>query len=389
MSAGLVFVLLSLPANRLHKTMKLINIYHKLRRKNPYRRKKLKELFKLVNDPLLSAAYFPESERKPKTVMWWDNLLWLTKFGEVNKYYYVYGLDRKQGSDSKDFISYINFYRKRDSRNLRPNKENYSYVCLLRDKFIFGQFMSSLGFSTPKNLALLDSDEVIWLSDMKSMPLNSLIENKQININGFCKRLTGILGEGAFPLKISGGKVYIKDEEITFNQLKETLNGKYLWQNLLTQHPLMSELHPPSVNTMRIVSFNNNGKVEIFSAALRIGTKGRSVDNGGAGGILVGIDLQTGKLKKEGFYKPGYGTKTEKHPDTGIIFENFQIPFFAESVDLVGKLHNYFYGIHSVGWDVAITLEGPMFIEGNDDWNIPFPTGTEKDFKSRFLKMYE
>lgn len=368
--------------------MKLINLYKRVLRKIPYRRDKMRQLFQLINNPLLSASYFPGTERKSKMGMWWDNFVWLSKFGEVNKYYYVYGLDSKSGSNPDDFISYINFYRKRDSRNLHPGKENYSYVCLLRDKFVFGQFMASLGFPTPKNIALLNEDEVTWLHDMKSAPLASLLEDQQININGFCKRLTGILGEGAFPLRISGGKLYINEKQISLDELKESLNGKYLLQNLVSQHPLMSELHPASVNTIRMVSFNNYGKVEIFSAALRIGTKGRNVDNGGAGGILVGIDLQTGRLQKEGFYKPGFGTRIEKHPDTGIILKDFQIPFFNQCVELVRKIHGYFYGVHSIGWDIAITSEGPIFIEGNDDWNIPFPTGTEKDFKSRFLKMY-
>lgn len=367
--------------------MVLINLYKRLRRKIPYRRKKIRELFKLVNDPLLSKTYFPESERKSKMTIWWDNFVWLTKFGEVNKYYYVYGLDRKT-SNAKEFLSYIDFYRKRDSTNLHPNKENYNYVSLLRDKFVFGQFVSSLGFPTPKNIALFNADEVTWLSDMRSMPLTSLVEDDQTNINGFCKKLTGIQGEGAFPLKINDGKLYVKEKEITIVQLKENLSGEYLLQERITQHLQMSALHPESVNTIRMITFNNHGKVEVFFAALRIGAKGNNVDNWAAGGILVGIDLQTGRLQKEGCFKPGYGLRTEKHPDTGITLKDFQIPFFNESVELARKLHTYLYGIHSIGWDIAITPHGPVFIEGNDDWDGVIPMTVEKNFKSRFLKMY-
>lgn len=28
-----------------------------------------------------------------------------------------------------------------------------------------------------------------------------------------------------------------------------------------------------------------------------------------------------------------------------------------------------FYGLHSVGWDVALTENGIMIIEGNDNWD--------------------
>ena len=28
------------------------------------------------------------------------------------------------------------------------------------------------------------------------------------------------------------------------------------------------------------------------------------------------------------------------------------------------------YRSHSIGWDIAITKDGPMFIEGNDRWEV-------------------
>ena len=368
--------------------MKLRNIYNKVVQKVPFTRKNIGGILKLVNDPKLSRSYYPEVSRKSKTSILLDNFRWLAKYGEVNKYYFVYGLDRKSGSDEGEILSYKDFKRIRNSKNLHPNDQNYSYVCILRDKFVFAQFLTSIGFPTPKNLALLSADEVTWLSDMKSIPLASLATDPQIKITGFAKKLTGILGEGAFPLKIDNGKLYIREQEVTAAQLKESLNGKYLLQDRIVQHPEMSRLHPHSVNTIRMITFNNNGKVEVFSAALRIGTKGRSVDNWASGGIVVGIDLETGMLQKEGIFKPGYGVRVEKHPETGILLENFQIPFFTESVTLTRDLHRYLYGIHSVGWDIAITENGPVFIEGNDDWEGGIPMSIEKNFKSRFLKMF-
>ena len=32
--------------------------------------------------------------------------------------------------------------------------------------------------------------------------------------------------------------------------------------------------------------------------------------------------------------------------------------------------HKHLYNIRSIGWDSAITPEGPVFIEGNDNWEI-------------------
>ena len=80
----------------------------------------------------------------------------------------------------------------------------------------------------------------------------------------------------------------------------------------------------------------------MFSAAFRIRDKGSSVDNWSAGGILVGIDLETRNLQKEGFFKPSFGGRVETHPDTNIIFSGFEIPFFKERVRLACNLHSYF-----------------------------------------------
>lgn len=352
-------------------------------------RHSFREISRLVNDPELSVSYFPESERKPKLSILMDHVLWLAKYGEVNHNYYVYGLDRKGDLDGTEVLPYKEFRRMRDSRNQHPNNEGYNYVCILRDKFIFSQFLKSLGFPAPTNLALFNRGQVTWLDTMKSEPMENLISNAQLNINGFCKKLGGILGEGAFPLSIRNGKLYVKDEEITLAELKAKANGQYLLQDWITQHPKVNELHPDSVNTIRLITFNNNGKVEVFCAALRIGTKGRSVDNWGAGGMVVGIDHETGKLKRTGWFKPGFGGRVDKHPDTGVVFEGFQLPYFKEGVRMVCELHGYLYGIHSVGWDIAITPNGPIFIEGNDDWGGGIPMSMEKNFRTRFLKMFE
>ena len=45
-------------------------------------------------------------------------------------------------------------------------------------------------------------------------------------------------------------------------------------------------------------------------------------------------------------------------------------------------------GIHSIGWDVAISPDGPIIIEGND-WEGRIPMVLEPDFRRRFLQMYD
>jgi len=72
-----------------------------------------------------------------------------------------------------------------------------------------------------------------------------------------------------------------------------------------------------------------------------------------------------------GAHKSGFGKRTDRHPDTGFVFKGALLPHFKELVKQACQLHQYFYGTHSVGWDVAITADGPTFLEGNNSWEIP------------------
>jgi hypothetical protein len=344
----------------------------------------LRDVWRLVADPKLSQTYFPESPRKGKPAILLDNLLWLIRNLEGNRYYFVYGLDRKGARPSR-FIPYRRFRQLRDRLNRHvAAASEFDYVCLLRDKFVFSQFVSSLAIPTPKNLAICNSISVTWLDTSQQSPFAQLLD-RGFEGDCFCKQVTGILGSGAFKLRLEAKRVFINDQQVTLEIVRQKLNGNYLIQEKLNQHPAMAELHPSSINTLRLVTARIDGEIKLLSAAQRIGANGKSVDNWAAGGIVVAVDRQEGTLGREGFFKPGYGGRVTRHPSTGVAFEGFQIPYFAQCLEIARQAHSQLYAIHSVGWDVAITAAGPVLIEGNDDWEGGIPMVLEEDFKPRFL----
>lgn len=337
----------------------------------------------------IGRSYYPEEPRKSRARILAELLWWGVRHREVNNYYFCCGLDRRSArlSDHLGYRSHFN--RLRDGRNQRRPGSRYNYVCLLRDKFVFAQLVSSLGIPTPRAVAILDRDSVTWLDrGPLNLPLESLTDERSRDLDGFCKPLDGIQGTGAFPLKIAGGRIQTRDRPITLQGLRERLGSRYLLQERIEQHPRMSALHPHSVNTVRLITFCSDGKATLFSAAQRIGSGGKSVDNWAAGGLIVSIDPLRGELRGEGFFKPGYGGRTAVHPDTGLRFAGFQVPHFHEAVQLVTRLHEYLREIHSIGWDVGISTSGPTIIEGNDDWEGGIPMVLEKDFKQRYLGMH-
>jgi hypothetical protein len=342
----------------------------------------------LIFDPKLSRSYWPEERCKSKPRIAAELLWWLVRHREINRYYYVCGLDRKSVARAAEILPYSDFRRIRNRENLRSRGSSWSYVCILRDKLLFARVAASLDIPTPRVLALIDPQSVTWLDRNERACLETLTQDPSLALTAFCKPLTGIQGDGAFRLRIDHGHLMSSGNEITLAELRRKLDGRYLLQERVEQHAALNALHAASLNTVRLVTFCRRGRATLFCAALRVGTHGKSVDNWAAGGLIVRIDPQRGELRGEGFFKPGYGGRVAAHPDSGVQFDGYPSPYFREAVELVARMHEELPGIHSIGWDVGISATGPVVIEGNDDWEGGIPMVLEPDFRRRFLQMY-
>ncbi|MCC5879146.1 MAG: hypothetical protein JJU03_04545 [Idiomarina sp.] len=55
---------------------------------------------------------------------------------------------------------------------------------------------------------------------------------------------------------------------------------------------------------------------------------------------------------------------------TGVIadLDKLCVPYWPELRDVVSRAHTEVTELHSVGWDLAITAQGPVLIEGNINW---------------------
>ncbi|MBR1834695.1 MAG: hypothetical protein IJ785_04225 [Bacteroidales bacterium] len=192
-------------------------------------------------------------------------------------------------------------------------------------------------------------------------------------MDAFAKPFGGQLGNGAFAIRVEDSQVFVNGKLIdqTGELLKTFTETNYIVQERVVQHSHMDRLCSTSLNTIRVQTIiTENEEIIAFRAGVRMGREGSNVDNWAKGGIFVGVDMNTGKLLKTGFIKPPFGTTVTRHPDNGLVFEGFQIPFFNEAVEMAKELHSKLYRIHSIGWDIAITPQGPMFIEGNSLWEI-------------------
>lgn len=142
-------------------------------------------------------------------------------------------------------------------------------------------------------------------------------------------------------------------------------------EEYIVQHPDMKALSPSAVNSVRIVTISSNtqtdalggGNIDIVYAAVKMGGVDSVVDNLASGGLIAAVDLKTGEIATDGVNETG--EVFHKHPATGKIIKGFKIPFFAEALELVADAYEKKRFEGYLGWDIAITEEGPVVIEVN------------------------
>lgn len=147
-----------------------------------------------------------------------------------------------------------------------------------------------------------------------------------------------------------------------FHQLQQS--GTWLLEEVVVQSDKMASLHPASVNTIRCITFKTYDGVEAPYCFMRTGSKGAFVDNGGSGGILIGIDAQSGVAVTDGFNE--YGEQFECHPDTQIKFRGFEIPDWNDLINICTTDAQKHDRMGYLSWDMAHTNKGWVVIEVNE-----------------------
>lgn len=344
----------------------------------------VKTFYELVSD-CRRKTFYPDQELKSRPQIIRDQLLWLLKHHELNHFYYLWGFDRASFDRPDKYLPEQGFCRMRDKANAwrQFGAHRARYICMLQDKFVFGQYLKSLGFATPAVSALCDRQGIDWISSDAREPWERIAEHE--GLDGFLKDALGRCGKAVYPLQVRSGKLYVNGKETPPQAVQKEIDGKYIIQQRVIQHPEMSRLYPHAVNTLRLVTLRQADEIILASGTFRMGAGGTPYDNWSSGGIGVGINVETGTLKQKGMFRCCTQGMMTEHPDTKVRFDTFRIPFYAEAATFVKELHSFFYGVHSIGWDIAITAEGPTAIEGNNSWCIGFQQIHDTTIKQTFL----
>lgn len=333
-----------------------------------------------------SETYFPGKPRKSQFCIFCELLWHIIKNGSINWCYFAYGFDIKGFRNEKDYVDESYYFWK--SNMLNTVLPVFDYTCILRDKSLFSEVLTMWHYAAP---------HVIYDIQCKKDAESATDEMFRNGGGFFCKPYSGECGSGIFKVVIRDGKCTIDGDETDVDAAKARVSGKlssdhYLVQTLVEQHPTLDEIYDKSVNTLRLTTVydKKNDAVVPFVSFFRTGVNGNVMDNWAMGGLLITVNIETGELSDVGWYKHGVGTTTKVHPNTKVPFKGIKLPYYDEAVRQAKELHRHLKNIAIIGWDIAFTPDGPLFIEGNDNIEIgPIQTIFEKGYKEELGKYFE
>lgn len=243
------------------------------------------------------------------------------------------------------------------------------YTVLLGEKYLFFLFMQKHNLPVVPVEAYI-CNGIVW-KDNRTIDLVDFLESlKKENDAFFIKEVAGLCGKGCIKIQAKDGE-WLNGKN-TFELASIFKTQHWVVQKAITNHATIRALNPDTLNTMRIATCWINNKVELWdSGMLRIGRAGGEVDNFFQGGIGIGI-TESGTLRSDGYThtKEFVYSRLKKHPDSQISFAGIKLPYYEDTVELVKNAHAFLPDIPSIGWDVAITENGPLLLEGNHDWDV-------------------
>ena len=291
--------------------------------------------------------------RKPllRQVVEATTMFWRYRYPPVQ--YLRYGLYLKTApADWQDRLPYVFIRRLRNKLNPKEAEK------FAEDKRLFRERIEAAGLPTVREVFTVDGDGTIRDPGGRVLAPEeavTLIHEGEF----FVKPIDGIQGKGTRLIRPG-------DDVMAFVSSARNV----IVQPRIRQHPLLQKLSPHSVNTVRIDTLRVGDRWVNSAAVLKAGVGESIVDNGSAGGVFIGIDVESGKLQPVGRQKPKFSTEVyDRHPDTGVVFDGFIVPHWHLLRETVAQAAEAMLPLKTLGWDVAITEEGVLLLEANHNWD--------------------
>lgn len=254
------------------------------------------------------------------------------------------------------------------------------------NKFMFTSLITQLGFRTTETQAVVSNTRrfgaVPVLSDAGSLK-KFLTEKARFPLFGKPTAYSGSFGsvllerlEGETIVLGNGRAVAL---EAFCKEIVSEYGAGYLLQSALEQHHEMEAMTGRAVGSVRVVTVRQETMPNVLYALWKIPAPEAMSDNFWQDGSMIApVDAATGEVGQAWIGTGLKAQQIERHPVSGRMFRGFEIPQWQEACRMAREAHALFPEFGVIGWDVAITPEGPAIIECNDN---PFHTLYQQAFR--------
>jgi hypothetical protein len=277
----------------------------------------------------------------------------------------------------------------RELLRLEESTAPVRYRHLDEDKLAFARHCDESGLRTVPIVAVIArasaaSDAACGVRVATSGGELAQVLRTEGDFDGFAKPRGAGQGYGAFGFTVRADSVVTRAGTGTFDDLFAQCrasmfarDGCYLLQRRIVPHAALAGVLPgPGLGTVRVLTFlRRNGEVLMPWAALKVPAPGAECDNLRFGSLLSAVVPETGELRAavgKTSQRP-IVHEVEKHPTTGVRFADVRLPHWPEVVDLVTRAARAFDKLPVLGWDVALTPDGPLLVEANWMFAIALP----------------
>lgn len=254
-----------------------------------------------------------------------------------------------------DYI-YINDLPGLAALNVRSQADNRD----VQDKHRFAELCVANGFPRVPTLATFEHGTQTW-PDTQFVPSEPKLWSKSLHLKGGAGAMKWTKDGEGYRNNV-GRYVAAADIGAAFGE------QDCLIQPFVENHPVIARTTNGALASLRIVTgLSGDGKAE-FVASLLCLPHGACTTS--VGGIMCAIDTETGRIVRAAYTN---ARPVTDHPDTGVPIPGTIVPFWHESMEMALRAHaSAFSRFAFLGWDIALTEHGPIFLETNSGWGAIF-----------------
>ena len=268
---------------------------------------------------------------------------------------------------------------------------------VLNDKLLFTELVGEV-LEVPPIVALIERGEVYPVyAEGRNLTLEKLVcEHRSLTL----KPVGGTHGRGVHRLELREAPnfgLHLDARPVSCAEVGDfsrTLD-RYIVTPTVEQAAYARAICAETTNGLRVMTFVDPDTREPFVgyALHRFGTPAtQPTDNWARGGLCCHVNLDDGSLGpglKQPRWTGGKAVFHKRHPDSGAALEGVRIPRWRELCrSLVGAVETFPFLLY-VGWDVVVTDDGFVVLEGNTNSDLlQLGGGILKDPRVRHFYEY-